>query len=239
MTRRDRDRVKVMNKALRTGRRTALRGAFSGNRLRCVSLAAVAGVLIAGCALPGPPERTEVHTYRLEGRSGNPDLDSVSRPCVTLRVGSAGSAPGFNTSRMAYSRAPLQLGYFAYHTWADSPAKMLVALAETALDRSGLLGATVSGSLDVGTDLRLDLDGTELLQVFDGDVSEVRLSVKARLVDLSSHALLAVETFTYTEDGVPPNPAAGAAAADRAAARFLEDLQAFVAASLAGVDCPE
>jgi len=94
-------------------------------------------------------------------------------------------------------------------------------------------------SLDVGTDLRLDLDVTELLQVFDGDVSEVRLSVKARLVDLSSHALLAVNTFTYTEDGVPPNPAAGAAAADRAAARFLEDLQAFVAASLAGVDCPE
>jgi len=204
-----------------------------------VSCAAVGAVLLGGCALPGPPERTDMQTFRLAGEAGAVTVRSDSWPCVTLRLGSAGSAPGFGTSRMAYSRAPLQLGYFAYHSWADSPAKMLVALVETRLDRSGLLGATVSGSLDVGTGFRLDLDGIELLQVFDGDASEVRLRVKARLIDLSSHSLLATDTFAYAEDGVAPNPGAGAAAANRATARFLTDLEAFVSASMAGISCPE
>lgn len=215
------------------------RGGPFGSAARRWSLMAIAATMLAACALPGPPERSEVRTYRLTGERAGTVKASRAWPCVTLRIGSARSAPGFGTSRMAYSRVPLQLGYFAFHSWADSPARMLAALAETRLDRSGLVGATVSGSLDVGTDMRLDLDGIELLQVFDGGASEVRLRVKAGLIDLSSHALVAAETFAYTESGVAPDPAAGATAADRAAARFLDDLQGFVSASLEGIDCQE
>lgn len=208
-----------------------------GRRWRRLSFVAAVAVLLAGCAFPGPPERPEVRTFLLQGEPAASASATRSWPCVTLRIGSAGSAPGFHTSRMAYSSAPLQLDYFAWNSWTDTPANMIAALIETRLDRTGMLGAVVSGSSDVRTDFRLDLDGVELLQVFDDGSSEVRLRVKARIIDLSSHTLAASRTFVYTEDGVAANPAAGAAAANRLAGRLLGDVEEFIAGALEQVAC--
>jgi ABC-type uncharacterized transport system auxiliary subunit len=140
---------------------------------------------------------------------------------------------------MAYTTQPPRLDYFAYHEWADLPARMFAAMIETRLDASTLLGTVVTGSSDVRTDLRLDSELKSLRQDFTGDHSTLALAIKVSLVDVSRRSLLHTKTFSYREASDGSGPDTGARAANRAADRFLAELMVFVADSIAGFDCSD
>jgi len=139
---------------------------------------------------------------------------------------------------MVYSTQAPRLDYFAYHEWADTPARMIAAMIETRLDASGLFGAVLRGSSDVRTDLRLDSELMRLQQNVKGADSAVELTIKVSLVDVSSRSLLDAKTFSYKQTASGANPEAGAAAANQAANRFLADLTAFLSRSIARFNCP-
>ncbi len=115
---------------------------------------------------------------------------------------------------------------------------MIAAMMEDRLDADGLFGAVLTGSSDIRTDLRLDSELKALQQTIDGNSSGVELTIKLGLVDVSSRSLLDTRVFSYTETADGANPVAGAAAANRAANRFLADLTPFVAAVAGRFDCP-
>ena len=196
--------------------------------------------LLAGCSLPGTKPALAKQAYLLQG-DGTHGVPAAgkAKPCLSLRVSTPASAPGFGTTRMAYVVESPRLDYFAYHEWADTPAKMTAAIIGGRLDASGLFGAVLTGSADVRTDLRLDSELIRLRQMIDGASSAVELVIKVGLIDVSSRSLLAAKTFSYTEAAAGANPPAGVAAANRAADRFLTDLINFVADSIAAIDCPQ
>lgn len=195
-------------------------------------------LLLSGCSLPGKSPAPARQTYALQLASSETRAETAqSRPCLSLRVAAPLSAPGYNTARIAYSEQPPRLDYFAYHAWVDSPARMLAALMEARLDSSGLLGAVVSGSTDIRTDLRLDVELKTLQQEFSDGHSSVRLVIKAGLINVPERSLLASRIFAYTEPASAANPVAGAAAANRAANRFLQELEAFVAEGIGPASC--
>ncbi len=195
-------------------------------------------ILCTGCSLPGPQQSTAKRAYMLQG-----DLDAtlaqapVSKSCVTLRIGRVGSAPGFMTNRMAYTKEPQRLDYFAHHEWVDTPAKMIASAIEARLDSTRMFGAVLSGSSEVKTDFRLDADVIGLLQDFDVGNSNVILKVKVNLVDVSNRKLLNSRSFGYIETANGANPEAGVIAANYAVERFLIDLVNFLAESVEYVDC--
>lgn len=195
--------------------------------------------LIAGCSLPGPRQGAISHTYMLDGdRSRTERSVQVSRPCLTLRVGTPGSAPGFGTSRMAYIDAPPRLDYFAHHAWVDAPARMVESLLVNELDRAGVFGAVLSGAKEVRTELRLDSELQRLVQNFDESGSAVSLEIKVVLIDIASRSLAGSRTFIYLESATDENPVEGVVAANRAANRFVEDLLQFLADTIAPYECP-
>lgn len=201
-------------------------------------------LLMAGCSLsgglPGASQTAARRAYLLQGGGISPAADvAAARRCLSLRVGATASAPGYGTTRMVYSTQPPRLDYFAYHEWADLPARMFAAMIETRLDASSLLGTVVTGSSDVRTDLRLDSELKSLRQDFTGDDSSIALEIKVSLVDVSRRSFLQTKTFSFTEaiDGAGPD--AGARAANRAAHRFLAELTVFVADAIAGLACPD
>ncbi len=201
-------------------------------------------LFLAGCslsgAIPGTSQTTARQSYLLQG-DGTAGAFAVAaaRQCLSLRVSAPASAPGYGTARMAYTTQPPRLDYFAYHEWADQPARMIAAMVEARLDASGLLAAVVTGSADIRTDLRLDSELKSLRQDFTGASSTLALAIKVSLVDVSRRSLLNTKTFSYTETVDDAGPAAGAAAANRAADRFLAELTVFVADSIARFDCPD
>jgi cholesterol transport system auxiliary component len=184
---------------------------------------------VAGCTLTGrstvPAPRVFLLTdvsAELEPRTAEP------RSGQTLRIAAARSAPGFNTRRMAYVRPGEGLRYFAWHEWADTPAQLLASLAEQRLDGTNRFASVISGAPEVSTDLRLELSQVSLLQTVLGAKSSVALSAKATLVDSRERRVLGSCRLTISEEAAA-DPAAGAAAADRAASRLLDALTEFLA----------
>jgi cholesterol transport system auxiliary component len=149
------------------------------------------------------------------------------------------AAPGFATSKMAYSRTPRHIEYFSYHEWIDTPAKMIAAMIESRLDKTGMFEAVLSGSPDVRADYRLDSEVKSLLQEFNADASQINLSIKVSLVAPSSRSLLNSQTFSYLELTDGANPEAGVLAAHRAAEQFLVDLANFLADSIEPAGCSQ
>jgi cholesterol transport system auxiliary component len=196
-------------------------------------------LVVAGCSLPGKPDSRAKQSYLLQAATGSPHVDSVAaRPCLSLRVSTPASAPGFDTRNMVYVTEPPRLDYFAYNQWVDTPARMLAAAMEAGLDASGVVGSVVSGSSDLRTDYRLDAELLKLQQDFSGNSSSVALQVKLKLIRVSDRSLLDSKTFSYTETADAATPRAGVEAANRAVDRFVADLVGFTAGALAPVSCP-
>jgi len=114
---------------------------------------------------------------------------------------------------------------------------MTAAMMESGLEASHLLGAVLTGSSDVKTDLRLDSEIRTLQQEFDSSGSTIVLEIKVGLVDISNRSLLSSVTFSYREPAESADPRAGVVAANRAAGRFLSDLKGFIAGAIGRFDC--
>ena len=208
------------------------------SRYILVLLVAASVLLIAACSLPGPSKRPAMQTYLLQGGPVSQPAEVMTpRPCVSLRVGLPGSAPGINTARMAYTTEPNRLDYFAYHEWVATPARMISSMMESRLDTLGLFSAVILGSSDIKTDFRLDSEVQALQQDFAKGTSTVVLIIKVTLIDVANRSLLNSQTFSYREPAKGENAEAGVAAANRAAEHFLVDLTAFLSESIGPLEC--
>ncbi len=195
-------------------------------------------LILASCSMPGTSQKQARESYLLEG-TGTADLrvSGQAESCLTLRVATPVSAPGYSTNRMAYTTQASRLDYFAYHQWADTPARMIASLIETRLDSSKIFEAVVSGSADIRTDLRLDSELLQLRQDFNSKNSTLKLTIKVKLIDVATRSLLRSTTFKYTEPVNEKNPESGVEAANHAADKFMSELEDFLAQSTVSVEC--
>lgn len=136
---------------------------------------------------------------------------------------------------MAYTRQGEALQYFAWHEWADTPAQLLAFLVEQRLGGQGKFGGVLSGAPDVAADLRLELEQVALLQTVQGSASDVSLAAKATVIDARSHRILDSAYFRVSV-AAAANPAAGVAAAERAASQLLDAITALAANAAAAAD---
>lgn len=193
--------------------------------LSTAGVALAMGTLLTGCTFPGQKSSKPTAIYVLEGEPTSESTSGTSiSPCLTLSVAIPRSAPGFATSRIAYVEKPYRIDYFAYHEWADTPARMLQSALEQRLEASGMFRAVVTASVPVQADLRLETDLLRLQQEFMSPQSQVHLEVRFSLHDVTAHRLLFSETFSLQEPAEHKNPYAGVLAANRAVEQLLAAL---------------
>lgn len=186
------------------------------------------GALLAGCSTLGLPTRNvePARQYLLDWQPDNRSQAPADAP--VLHVSATRAAAGFTSSDLIYIRRPHQLERFVRHRWADSPARMLDVLLVKAAERSGLFSAVTAPGSAVHARLRLKVELLHLQQVFHNGDSTLQLALRASLIDLASGRQSAARTFEYEEPS-PATPYGGVQAANRAVARWLEDLTAFLA----------
>jgi len=229
-----------MKRKLSANMREYLPRQLTVTRIRFSVVMALLFLALSGCSIASKTTIPAKKTYALQAQPDSRASEAgASSQCLSLRIAVPAAVPGFATARMAYTTEPPRLDYFAYHEWVAPPARMLAPMMETWLDDSKLFEAVVFGSTDIRTDLRLDSDLVRLSQDFNGSASTLTLVIRVKLVDVSNRALLDAKTFSYAEPVAGANPEAGAMAANRAASQFLGDLAAFVAESIARLDCPQ
>jgi len=217
--------------------RNELQAVYKMLNLSRLLVPVICASLAAGCALPGRAPTAEPRAWLLQA-SGAGDADVPGKwPCVTLRVSAAQSAPGFHTSRMLYMDVPHRLDHFAYHTWADVPATMVAELVQQHLTQLGLFGMVLTGTHDVRTHYRLELEGARLLQHFENGASRVSFDIDVALVNQAERSLVARQSFSYSQDAATADPPGGVDAANAVAGRFLADVAHFAAGAIDRVDC--
>ena len=197
-------------KGVVTERSKAIRHGMSGMLLL--------GALLAGCSLPvdksEPPQ-----AFLLE--VGAFESPPARRPTgKTLLVTVPRAAPGFDSNQIAYTRQPLKLDYYNNSVWSDTPAKMLLPVLVRAFEGTGAFKAVVSPPASAVADLRVDVDLIRLQQELMAQPSQVRLTVRLKVIDTHNGQVLGAHVFEALEP-TPSEDAYGAARAANAAVQKL------------------
>jgi len=182
---------------------------------------AVLALTLAGCALLAPPGAAPPSLFALAPQSESAPPRDVG--AWAIDVAPPGARPGFDGPRMAYVTRPYELNFFARHQWVDAPARMLAPLLADALERGGRFDAMQSGER-VASSLGLETEVVVLQQEFSAHPSQVRFTLRVRLVDLVKRSVLAGSTFEAVEAAASDDPYGGVVAANRAVARVLDQV---------------
>lgn len=204
---------------------------------RCLSALLAALALLGGCSaslLPKPPAPPTRFTLDGGAAASAPVLvaappdAAASAPVLVVALPRA--APGFDSARMLYLRQPQQLEAFALHEWVDTPARMLAPLLVRALQGGGSFSAVLLAPTTASGAWRLETELIRLQQDFNTRPSQVRLTLRAVLVDSGNRQVIGWREFDETVTAATDDPAGGAAAAHQATQRVLAALAAFCAA---------
>ena len=187
-------------------------------------------LLLSGCGSPflQPAAQQPTRNYLLEWPGGKTEAEQSPRR-DSLLVSPVLSAPGFDSSDMAYMRTPHEIEYFAHHRWVDAPARMLDPLLVRAAEQSGLFRHVIEAGSGSDADLRLDSRLLHLQQVRRLNPSELQLALRVTLTEVASARVVASQTLRVAEAIEARTPYAGVEAANRAVARLLSALQRFLA----------
>ena len=190
------------------------------------SLAACSASLLPKPA--APPTR-----YTLDAPPGSePAMPAAAKSAIhgVLAVVPMRAAPGFEGRHMLYQQQPQVVAAFARNEWVDTPARLLAPLLVQALQRHGGFAAVLLLPSSASATWRLETELIRLYQDFSVQPSQLRLTLRAVLIDTRSRRAVATREFDEHEPAATDDPAGGAAAAQRASQRVLQALAAFCAA---------
>ena len=166
-------------------------------RLRVISVAAAAAVLLAACSLPslgsGPPP----NLYVLSPKSTFPD--DVPAVDWQLVVEEPSTAKGIDTDRIAIAPSPLEVMYLASSRWADRAPRMVQQLLIQSFENSKKIVSVGRQSIGLRSDyvLKVELREFQAEKTAEGGtVAHVRLNLK--LVRVALGQIVASESFDFS-----------------------------------------
>lgn len=190
---------------------------------------------LGGCAssvLPAPEAPPSQYTLSVDGdASVAPPSAGTARTSLTLVVNAPRAAAGYDTPQIAYVRRPQQIDYFAHSQWVDTPSNMLAPMMVRAIERSGAFHAVLGAPTSATGQWRLETELVRLQQDFSSTPSQVRLTLRAALVDAASRRVIASREFDARATAPSDDPYGGVTAAQRAASQVLFELSAFCASA--------
>lgn len=191
---------------------------------------ATAVMTVSGCALLptfGAKDDSREQIYTLDPMIRD-DVASDT-VCQSLAVGDAFGAPGFRTSRMAYSTAPFEIDYFAYARWADAVPRLLRQPLHRAFASHRGFGDVITAPALAPTRFRVEVNDVRLIQRFesrDATQSRVEFDANVRVFSVNPNRVLATQQFTLTR-AASGDPASGVEAANRLVSDWIREVVSF------------
>ncbi len=190
------------------------------------------GVGLTGCSaslLPKPPAAPAL--YNLDDGAAAPARPPAPAGAPSLLVAVPRAAAGLDSRLIAYQRTPQRTEHYTASEWLDTPPRLLAPLLVRAAEATGAFRVVLLAPAGAAATWRLDTELLRLQQYFSGaGPSQVRLTLRAVLVDATSRAVLAAQEFDASVPAPSEDAAGGVAAAQRAALQVARDLAAFCAA---------
>ena len=197
-------------------------------------------LITAGCnALLSkqPLQKTYYSLERIQIKSAEEFTPSSFLKMPTLMIGLPKANAGFDTKRIIYTRAPLQLEYFAKNEWIDTPARMLQPLLISAMEKIGSFKAVLPKHSSGKSDIRLESEIVQLIQIFNskasdrkprnGKTSQVQFTLRVTLIDNSTNTVIVHREFDELVNAKSDDPPGGVLAANQAVNTVLEKVSKF------------
>jgi cholesterol transport system auxiliary component len=175
-----------------------------------------------------------INTYVLT--AGTAESPTLQASGGVLLVAEPRAEPGFDTALIAYTQSPFTLDYYTKSSWVDTPARMLMPLIINAMERSKIFTAVLSLPTPVEGNLRLETNLIRLQQEFLQKPSQVRLTLRAKLIDTATNQVLGTQLFEVTAVAPSEDAYGGVQAANVAVKRMLEEITDFVLKHVASQD---
>ena len=191
-------------------------------------LTAGLALLLAGCVNLAERRDTPAVTYYVLNDSAAAAVTAGRPNAPTLLVLDTTASGFYDSDQLIFSRRADTRGQYQFARWTERPGKRLADLMRTRLDRQGIWNVTAGGG-HVRGDVLLDTELIELYHDAATQPGQVRLELRAELVDLRQRKVIARRSFEQTV-AVPSYDASGAAAASSlAVTRMLDELTAWLA----------
>ncbi len=163
--------------------------------------------------------------------ASNKPIVSSKRISLTLAVAAPKAAPGYDSAQMAYMNRAYQLSYFAKNRWVDQPQRILMPLLMQTLEQTRRFQAIVALPYTGDADVQLETELLSLYQDFTKKPVQVRMVLRAQLINLRTKHVLATREFTFSEPTPQATPYGGVIATNYIIARLLPRLGAYVVQS--------
>jgi len=185
-------------------------------------------MMLTACSIFKPVQDTPSSTFLLTASELN--IPTAKPSQLTLLVGQPKAIQAYNTKRMAYVGKPYELAYFSENRWADTPVEMLQPLIVQAMQNTKHFRAVVAAPFVGRNDILLNTQLLQLQQEFLQHPSQVRLALRAQLIDSSKRTVIATKLFTIIVPAQQDTPYGGVVAANQAVAELLKQLTSFCVA---------
>ena len=189
---------------------------------------AALSLVLTGCVNLG--EKTKIPAvvyYVLNDPVSATDPAPLRADAQTLLVLDTTTGSFYDTDQLVFSRSAGTRGQYQFARWTERPGKRFADLMRTRLDRQGAWNVSAAGGYVRG-DMLLD---TELVEFYHDAASEpgqMRLVLRAELVDLKQRALLGRRVFEQQVPLTTYDAAGAAQAANLAVSRALDELSAWL-----------
>lgn len=195
----------------------------------------IVSLALASCVSFSGEERP-IHTFllSLDSSAGKAPIPEGKPGAGILVVNVPVARPGFETPRMAYTKRPYEISYYAAHQWADSPSQMLTPLLVQALERTGYWRAVVPMPTSVRGDHRVDIDQVELIQDFLQKPSQVRVMLRMQIIKLPDYLVLGTRLFDMVEEALSDDAYGGAVAGNKAVERLVKEVAGWLGGCVSG-----
>lgn len=182
---------------------------------------------LPGCSVLPKPAPETIDKYVLEYSAGAPAGDAIAGDLPVLLVSTPRSHGGYDSTRIAYMQQTYGLRYYTRSRWADTPARMLAPLIADAMQATGKFQALYATPGSIAADQRLDTELIRFHQDFRQQPSEVRITLRAQLVDMKTNRVIAVRQLDATAVAGSEDTYGGVVAANSAVAAMLTELAQF------------
>lgn len=202
-------------------------------RTRSYPLLAALLLALAGCngsLLPKPAAAPAL--YRLTAANGFPQAASLSPVQLAVALPSAEAA--LDTTRIALSRSPTTLDYFADAAWTDRLPAILQARLVDSFDNAHRLVALAGEGNAAQSDAILAIALRHFEAQYDGDAApHWRIELTADLISAADRKVIATRTFTGEAAAQQNGMTAIVDTADDAWRRVAKEIVDWATASLA------
>jgi cholesterol transport system auxiliary component len=146
----------------------------------------------------------------------------------TLLVLDTTTGSFYDTDQLVFSRSVGTRGQYQFARWTERPGKRFADLMRSRLDQAGAYRVAAAGGYVRG-DLLLDSELVEFYHDAASEPGQMRLVLRAELVDLRRRTLLGRRVFEQQVPLASYDAAGAAQASSVAVSRALDELSAWLA----------